>query len=161
MNKKPIPNFSNYFATDQGEILNQRGMILAQHQSRIGYRQLKLDDDSGRRRTVGAHRAVASAFLGPIPRNLWVNHKNGIKTDNRLENLEVGTPSYNHLHASQILKRRYARGEETACAALTTEAVEVIKELLTAGKSQYYISRAFQVSQNTISNIALGKTWKS
>ncbi len=45
------------------------------------------------------HRLVLVAFVGPCPEGLEVNHKNGIKTDNRLANLEYVTRSENNLHA--------------------------------------------------------------
>lgn len=44
------------------------------------------------------HRLIASAFHGQ-PKGLEVNHKNGVKDDNRPENLEWVTRSENHIHA--------------------------------------------------------------
>lgn len=48
------------------------------------------------------HRAVWEAFNGPIPGRLEVNHKNLIRTDNRLENLELLTHQQNTQHAQDI-----------------------------------------------------------
>lgn len=46
-----------------------------------------------------AHRLIWEAVNGPIPEGMQVNHINGIKTDNRIINLEVVTPRENLLHA--------------------------------------------------------------
>jgi hypothetical protein len=50
------------------------------------------------------HRLVWEYFNGPIPKGLTVNHINGIKTDNRLENLEVVTQAENNLHYQRLRK---------------------------------------------------------
>lgn len=44
------------------------------------------------------HRLVATMFIGDIPKDMVVNHKNGIKTDNRVENLEIVTNHENVTH---------------------------------------------------------------
>ena len=54
---------------------------------------------------VIAHRIIWVCFNGEIPLGKEINHKNGIKHDNRLENLEIVTRSENMIHAVNILKR--------------------------------------------------------
>lgn len=46
------------------------------------------------------HRMMAEAFLGEIPKGYQVDHINRIRTDNRIENLRIVTPSENHLNKS-------------------------------------------------------------
>lgn len=48
---------------------------------------------------IGEHRVIAEKAYGPIPKGYVVNHKNGIKNDNRPDNLEVVTRSQDRLHA--------------------------------------------------------------
>lgn len=45
------------------------------------------------------HRYIAEKYIGPIPIDYVVNHKNGLKWDNRVENLEIVTQSQNRRHA--------------------------------------------------------------
>lgn len=59
-----------------------------------GYHTFGLDN-----KTAYVHRVVYEAFVGPIPKGYDINHENGIKTDNRVENLTAVSRSENQLHA--------------------------------------------------------------
>lgn len=57
--------------------------------------------------TISIHREVAKAFLpAPMLPNMTVNHKNGIKSDNRAENLEWLTKQENIIHSIYMLGKR-------------------------------------------------------
>ena len=80
--------------------------ILKGHIGNAGYIQVYMSDYKGKRFNKLLHRLIAQTFI-PNPHNKpQVNHINGIKTDNRVENLEWCTQSENMKHA-------YAIGLET------------------------------------------------
>ena len=110
---KPVPEFENYYSVSSlGRLMRtgkERGtwqgkILKPSPNSRKGYMQTVLKSDV--RKTVKVHRLVAAAFL-PNPDNLpQVNHKNGITSDNRVENLEWCDQSYNIRHAYSVLNRK-------------------------------------------------------
>ena len=95
---RTIPQYPKYSASSEGEIRNDKtGRILKQEKHRCGYRQLSV----GKGNQEYVHRLVASAFYGLQP-SMEVDHINGNKADNRVENLRWVTKSQN----------RYAYGYE-------------------------------------------------
>jgi hypothetical protein len=78
------------------------GKILSSPLGSHGYPTLNLCRN-GKPVSFPVHHLVVKAFIGPIDGyRLQVNHKNGIKTDNRLENLERCTARENSLHLYRI-----------------------------------------------------------
>lgn len=107
------------------------------------------------------HRLVASAFLGPCPKNKEVNHKDGNKLNNKLENLEYASHSDNMKHAirSGLYKPGTSIGSDHGMSVLDEKDVKKIKKLLRQGKSKQAIADQFGVSRSTISHIKAGRTW--
>jgi hypothetical protein len=105
------------------------------------------------------HRLVAEAFLGKGKKCEQVNHKNGVKTDNHVNNLEWCTGKENVRHAYRLGLRSARRGESSNWAKLDEVSVRAIKTLCAWGVLQDVVAEMFEVNQSAVSMIALGKRW--
>lgn len=121
-----------------------------------GYYLLRYSGGGNGSHSVMAHRAIWSYFNGPIPPGMEVNHKNGIKTDNRIENLELVTRSENVRHAKRNGMARYAMGLSSGRGKLSDEDVLQIKKYLGLGMKQQDIADMYGVRPNQISRINTG-----
>ena len=100
---KDIPGYEGrYQASNLGRIKGPRGLNKP-FINRDGYLVATLYAGREKRRT-GAHRLVAMAFIPNPEEKEQINHKNGIRTDNRVENLEWVTCSENNLHRRRVLR---------------------------------------------------------
>jgi hypothetical protein len=123
----------------------------------IGYLQVMLQADRQRWYPT-VHRLVAETFLPNEDLTLEVHHINGVKTDNRLENLKWVTKKENQLHCVSMSKKRH--GDQHYSAKLTTENVINIRRELLSGTVANILARTYGVSGNAISNIKHDRTWK-
>ena len=105
------------------------------------------------------HRLVAKAFIPNHNNYPQVNHKNGIKNDNYIENLEWVTRSQNvlHAHANGLISQS---GEKNAGSKLKNKDILDIRRLYKTGNfSQRKIAAMFAVSGANVFNIVNSKTW--
>ena len=126
-----------------------------------GYRRVKVKENKVTTR-AGAHRLVWHHFFGEIPDGLTINHKNGVRDDNRPQNLELATHKQQSLHATHILKTMplaLLKGEEVHSSKLTQTQVIEIRRLLEKGVMGKELAAKFGVSRSNISRIALRQTW--
>ncbi len=97
-----IPNASKYLINAFGTVMNiERGELLTGSFNPAGYLNYRLTNDQGIVCTIGRHRLMGLVFI-PQPitfEKLVINHLNGIKGDDRLENLEWCTFKENQHHA--------------------------------------------------------------
>ena len=126
-----------------------------------GYAAVKLCKD-GKRSWPLVHRLIAQAFISN-PNNLPdVNHRNGIKKDNSISNLEWITNLDNIKHAS--LNGLLPRGESMYCSKITESQALRIKYIYNYMKPKkgYWssVEKNLGISRTSLENIKYGKNWK-
>lgn len=124
---KPVLGFPRYTVTSNGDVFNQDGLMLKQEKTKNGYLRVSLSNDEIKHKRMSVHRLVAEAFI-PNPDGLpQVDHKNEIKTDNRVNNLRWSTPLDNLTHSKVIEKASEAKFTKVRCPT-TGEIYESVKE---------------------------------
>ena len=125
-----------------------------------GYYTVSLTMD-GEQKHRPVHRHILEAFVGPAvsPRTV-PNHINGVKTDNRVENLEWATPRENNLHSYRVLGQRVMHGSLSGRAKLTEADAIAIRKARLEGATLLELARRHRISQGTVSMICLHKIWK-
>ena len=140
----------------QGRTQTFKERILKPINQSNGYLKVNLVKD-GVQKTCLIHRVVASTFIEG-DNSLTVNHKNGIKTDNRFENLEWVSLSENHKHAFRT-GLKSLRGEKSNSNKLTEKQVYEIRDLILSGITHQRISEMYGVKRQTITDINLKRRW--
>lgn len=127
----------------------------AENGQKGGYLQVRLMVD-GHRHYASAHRLVYRHFFGPIPAGLVINHRNGVKHDNRPSNLEAVTYSENtkHAHRHRLIDQRGRRNHQ---ARLSDADVRRIRERRAEGEALATIAHDFGVREQHISRLARGE----
>lgn len=157
---KKHPYWSKYAATKNGSVFGSRGKKLTPIIHHTGYVVYTVGGH-GVRKQVRGHRFIWECFFGKIPEDKMINHINGDKTDNRLENLELVTCQENVLHSWNVLGRVCkSRGEKSSTAKLTEQQALQIIQMCKDGYCNQEIGRIYGLHPNYVSLIRHNKRWR-
>jgi hypothetical protein len=162
---RPVPDYEQQYEVSNTGYIRRIGRGYASRPGRLvkagkhpcGYRVVSLWKHN-RGRSFLVHRIVAAVFLGPIPEDEQVNHKDGDKTNNAVSNLEYVTRSGNvrHAMANRLMK---LRGAENPNALLDEDKVILIRFLSGFGMGYKRISRLLGLTWGLVRSVVTGQTW--
>jgi len=164
------PQAKRFAYIDERHIITDAGNIFKLAKDKTEWKRQKPRKQSGGylrgridRKDVYIHRLVALAFLENPQNKSEVNHKDGNKENNNVDNLEWCTSAENKKHAyltglrnpeelkQMAQKPRYKRRLFTA---------EQVEQIRRSAESKSQIARSFNCSSSTIRNIKAGKIYK-
>ncbi len=159
MISKDIPDYEGmYAATKCGKVWShKRNIWLKPVLSNTGYVNALLYKDK-KPKCFRIHRLILLTFIGPS--NLQCNHKNAIKTDNRLSNLEYCTAKENINHAIRMGLQVKAKGQTHYSAKLKELDVLFIRHMIEQGERPKDIVEMYGIHRCNIRHIVKRITWK-
>jgi len=124
--------------------------------NRTGYKFVQLyKDKKSKNKTI--HRLVCENFIDNPKGLRYVNHIDGNKHNNRIDNLEWCTNEYNHKHATETGLK--AKGSQVSTSVLNDRCVYAINKLIIKGWNDKDIAELFNVSRSNINFIRNGHIW--
>lgn len=168
---KPIKGFEGFYqVSNKGNVKSLGGWCgsslrkehtISKSITRDGYEKVRLNWD-GKDVTVKVHRLVAEAFIeNPLQKNT-VNHIDGNKRNNCVENLEWCDRSEQMLHAYKLGLKKAAKGTRNRNAKLTDEDVKEIRRVYVKYSREFgtvALGKKYGVTNRVIDNVVLGKSY--
>ena len=152
---KPIYGYTGFYeVSNLGRIKStyQGGRILSPRKAGSNYRKVTLCKNS-KHKDFYIHRLVLKTFK-PSKIKLEVNHINGVKSDNRLTNLEWVTPKQNSRHSREILLKNVGT-KHGHCKLTESQVREIRKSSLSNSK----LAQKYKISSSQVQRIKTFKRW--
>ena len=174
---KQILDYPDYWISEFGRVLTRSRKVRFTHaktgkehyrttkerflkvyeNNRTGYKFVQLYKNK-KSKNKNIHRLVAEAFIKNYQNHPVINHRDGNKHNNIVNNLQWCTNEYNHEHATKT--GLVAKGEKIGTSKLNKACIIAIRKLISSGWKDSEIAGLFDVSRSNITLIRLGNTWK-
>lgn len=152
--------YAGYFVSSLGRVRGPKGTLLKLHDNGKGYLQAGIRGTS-----MTVHSLVCETFHGPRPDGMEVAHRDGVRTNNHVDNLRWATRKDNHqdkkAHGTWSVGPGL-RGEANGNSKLTADQVQDIRSVFPRPRgTQARLARHYGVRTTTIANIWNEKFWGS
>lgn len=155
---KPCPNAPGYFASNTGKIIGLKGYVLKSYPNQWGYPQVTVIVN-GKRTCQRVHRLVAEALIPNPEGKPFVNHKDGVKNNSRVENLEWCTSKENSQHAKKVLKKQVGENSSN-CTHDDIQILTLLTYLPNRSLTIKEVAQRLGVSVHLAYKIHRGSSWK-
>ena len=160
MRWRTIENYERYEISENGDVRNKNtGYVMKKRLTFDGYVKATLTE-SGKSKDFRVHRLVAEAFIPNPEGKETVNHKDGNKENNHVDNLEWATRSEQNTHSYSLgLKRPVYTTRK-----LTDEQVREIRKTYKRGSKEYgsgALSKKYGITDANILKIVRGESYKN
>lgn len=135
-----VPSYPKYHVTKEGNIRSWRKPSVG-WLAKTGYYQVYVPGGKTNKKEL-VHRMVAEAFLGPCPKGITVNHKDGNRANNIVTNLEYVTQGQNIKHAYDIGLHKSIKG---TCRIFTPSQIRYIITQYRNGKNMERLAEELNV----------------
>jgi hypothetical protein len=169
---KPVSGYDGYYeVSSNGRVRSldriidhplvqvRHGKMLKQTPNHKGYMRVSLNKN-GNKKQEFVHKLVAQSFIYNIKRNPQINHIDGNKLNNNVENLEWCTNKENCQHAAKLKLRSPIKGSSHHNTVLSEEQVIDLKQKRKEGWSYLRLMSFFNITKNNVASICTGRTWK-
>lgn len=158
--------FANFEVSNTGKLRNiKTGTIYRQYKNHQGYYQVCVSlGGRNAKKVFRVHRAVAETFIAKVKDKPVINHKDGNKENNNVDNLEWVTSQENTIHALKTGLLVPKSGVENGQAKFTEEQIKYIRSHYVERGKEFgcnALARKFNVDHSVISNIVHNKTYKN
>lgn len=165
---RPIPGYEGYYeASNVGRIKSithlkknkqvHHGQMRRYYITNAGYLCVDLYGQQGHKKAT-VHSLIALTYLGNPPNSYEVNHRDGNKLNNNINNLEYVTRSQNVKHAisHKLFKPNIPKGSKHGMAKLTESQVRAIRQSILP---YHLLAIQYNISRSTIERVREHKGW--
>lgn len=146
-----------YEVSNFGRVRNVSGHLMSTWRNNKGYKCLSLQKNR-KTKHLTVHRAVAMAFIPNTEKYSQINHIDGNKDNNRVENLEWCDQQHNYAEGKKLFL--YSKNENHFCAKLKNRDVFIIYKLFLLGFTRTTIARIYKLNPTSIHAIETGISYR-